>query len=374
LIYDYVIVGAGIAGLSAASAIAAHDPGATIALVNGEDRAPYKRTKISKNIYDGFEYDAFLLNKPGWYEARRITVFTGNIVATIDLRRQQVTLSDSKALSWKKLILTAGAGPERIGDCGEEEDCFTVRHIRDVEALRKRALKADTSLVLGMGVLGVEVSEQLSKMGLAVTLAGNGSRLMERQLNEHASDHLQRCLIDSGIKLDYGRPAGPSPQGADIVVQCIGSNPDVRLAKDSGILTKRGVVVNDYLETSVSNVYAAGDIAEHEDSAICHLWHEAEHQGTYAGINAAGKRTACPRVPFRLKCEVFGHYYFSINLGAAYCSNLAKVEKNDPYRCYYLEEGVLNAIVMIDDPKNAKLYETAVRERWNVKDFEQQSL
>ena len=373
LIYDYVIIGAGIAGLSAASSIAEQDSGSTILLVNGEERAPYKRTKISKNICHDFEPDAFLLNQNDWYRSRNIELKNGTLAEKIDLLNHALTLSDKSTPSWKKLIIAAGAKADRLDGCDAEPGCFTVRHIADVESLRSQALNSSSALVIGMGVLGVEVSEQLHMMGLSVTLAGTGHRLMEQQLNEYASDHLKTRFEEAGVSLRFGcKPGEPLPK-ADIEVYCVGSNPDVRLAKDAGIATRKGVVVNDYLETSAPDVYAAGDITEREDGTVCHLWHEAEHLGRYAGLNAAagraGKKVKYPRIPFRLKCEVFDQYYFSINPEAAGTKNIEIVENHDPYRCFYLQNGALSGMVMINDPENAKRYEKAVRERRPVDDL-----
>jgi len=373
-----VIIGAGIAGLSAASAIAEQDTGGTILLINGEDRAPYKRTKISKNIYHDFAPDAFLLNQDDWYAERAIDLKNGTLVQEIDIANHCLSLSDSTTLSWGKLIIAAGATAERSGVGEPEPSRFTVRHIADVELLRGLAVNSSSALVVGMGVLGVEVSEQLCMMGLSVTLVGTGNRLMEKQLNDFASDHLKIRFEEAGVKLRFGHRPGESLPKADIEVHCVGSNPDVRLARDAGIVTRNGVVVNDYLETSAPDVYAAGDITEREDGTVCHLWHEAEHQGRYAGLNAAagraGTKTPCPRIPFRLKCEVFDQYYFSINPKAAAIEDIETRERHDPYRCFYLQNGSLLGMFMINDPENAKRYEKAVRERWTVAQLEQASL
>jgi NAD(P)H-nitrite reductase large subunit len=366
LIYDYVIIGAGISGLSAASSIAEQDPGGRIALINGEKRTPYKRTKISKNIRHRFAPDAFLLNNTAWYTERAIDLKNGTQVEEIDISNHRISLSDSTTLSWNKLIIAAGAKADSSSIGKAEQGRFTVRCIEDVEVLQSLALNSDSALVVGMGVLGVEVSEQLQMMGLSVTLVGTCDRLMEKQLNDFASEHLKDRFDEAGVRLLFGHKPGETLPKADIEVHCVGSNPDVRLARDAGIVTRSGVVVNDYLETSAPDVYAAGDVTEREDGTVCHLWHEAEHQGRYAGLNAAGKKVTCPRIPFRLKCEVFDQYYFSINPDAANIENIETLEKHNPYRCFYLENGTVVGIVMINDPENAKRYEQAVRERWTA--------
>ena len=385
LVGDYLIVGAGIAGLTAAETLSEHTPKAKIVLVNDEPREPYKRTKISKNIVSGFDRNQFALQPPAWYSDRGIKLYNGASVTNIDVKRQIATFDGHTDIGWDKLILATGATPSTPDEGGLHVPYFTVRNINDVELLRSAAVEAKSAVVVGMGVLGVEVSEQLCRLGIEVSLLGIDSRLMEKQLNSQAAYHLQSRFESCGVTLRFNTNVTSVRRNssgavhvqleggelsADMVVFCIGSKPDIRLAKKAGICTKLGVVVDEYLRTSHEHVYAAGDVAESQNGDVTHLWHAAEHQGRYAALNDAGLRKSRPSAFFRLKCEVFDQYYFSLNEGVSRHKEVISLEKQDPYRCFYLLENRLAGVVMVNDKDNAELYERAVGEGWSQKQLE----
>ncbi len=382
--YDIIIVGGGIAGFSAAKAILEEAPGTRLLMVSAEDRIPYKRTNISKHIVQGFETNQFQLQPLDWYHENRLDLRIQCAVTTIDPDSKTLTLDNGECYSWKKLILATGADPVLSIIPGIHADRMcVVRTAQHVEGLLRDMHNMQSAAVVGMGVLGIEVAEQLRRLGKNVTLIGNHSTLMPHQLNQRAADIMQTLFESRGVELLFDEPGMTVNPHADniceIVLQrgkryvdrivwCIGVKPNTELAKQAGLEVKCGIVVNQHLQTSHPDIYAAGDVAEHPGDCVTQLWHAAEHQGILAGLNAIGRTVPHEQPNFRLKCEVFDHYFFSINKPSpdemSGCT-LVENQRNDIYQGLYYADGVVQGIVMINDKVRAKEYEKAVREGWS---------
>lgn len=384
--YRYIIIGAGIAGVTAVRAIRERDREGALLLLGDEDRLPYKRTKISKNIAAGFERDRFAMEQEDWYRDNHVDLLYDDAVTRIDPDDHRVELRSGERARWDRLILATGATPVIPFETAESmEGAHVVRTANQVEALRRDMDGADRVIVVGAGVLGVEVSEQLRLLGKEVLLVGRSERLIGRHLDEEAATRLAALFREQGIEVLTGSPAalvappgrGSSarfeisvPEGrrsADSIVFCVGVKPNVELAAAGGIRVGRGIVVDERLETSSPDVFAAGDVAEHPGGYLSFLWHAAEHQGYIAGVNAAGERLVDDGLPFRLKCEVFGHYFFSMSPPQDEAGCEARRERQgDAYRVLYYRDGRLRGVVMVDDKERAKIYVTAVREGWSA--------
>jgi NAD(P)H-nitrite reductase large subunit len=406
-----VIVGAGIAGFSAARTLAESGWGYEIVLVNGEDRPPYKRTKVSKNIARGFGHDDFALEPEQWYRESGIRLVSGTTVEAIETETRSLRFANGEQLEWSALILATGSTPAQLELPGADSaGVYVVQTASDGERLRTGVRHAQSILIIGGGVLGVELSEQLSLLGKSVTLCAAGDRLMPRQLNRRASRTLFRLLEENRIGILMGEPvreirsvasAAHTPasiprlgvltssgeRSFDAVVACVGVRPSVGLAQKAGLDVRTGILVNEFLQTSSPAIFAAGDAAQHRDGFLSHLWHAAEYQGALAARNAVAFLESPSEPPpltifdnprFRLKCEVFGRYYFSagflpgVNVpeesGAFVDTARVEVEEErepDRYRLYSFRNDRLSGIIMINDPDKAKTYQKAIREGWD---------
>jgi len=379
--WDVIIIGGGIAGVSAAKAIREMAFDGTVLLINGEDRPPYKRTKLSKHLASGFQRDEFQLQRPEWYQERRIQRRDGLIAAQIDPAAKTVTLDAGEVLRWEKLIIATGATPCYPPHIAPDTPhTYVVRQIGDAERLIQamNSLNRRDALVIGVGVLGVEVAEQLQRAGKQVTLIGRSSAIMPRQLNPQAAALMEQACRKAGIHLlfdDDATDVTPYSDGlrvtlrsgvrqTDMLVCCVGAAPDTTLARQAGLAVNIGILTNECLQTSCPDIFAAGDVAELPGGEIGGLWHSAEAQGIHAGKNAIAPLTPYPRLPFRLKCEVFGQYFFSMLPRDAETCQTAEYRNNDRYQCFYFRDDRLCGAIMVNDGERAKQYERAVREGW----------
>lgn len=375
--YDSIVIGAGFAGLSAAKALAEARSGSSVLLLNGEDRLPYKRTKISKNIAKGYETDAFAISNHEELAGLSINL-TGLRAKRIDRTAKTVVLSDGSVAAWKTLILATGATPKQMFTA----DTAVVRTADDGETLLETIDSASSVAVIGGGVLGIEVTDQMVHAGKTVMLFCKGKRVMPHELNDEVSGLLKEAMTQSGVRCHFNAAVsdvirtdagftvqcGDDNFPVDAVVECTGSEPDTALAKACGLQTDTGIVVNENLQTSDPSIFAAGDCTQLPDGTVAHLWHQAEDQGRCAGRNAAAildgtPLSANPNRPRRLKCEAFGLFLFSINADLRDVADRLEIRKNGGiYQEFGFLNGKLISVVMAGDKARAKLYERAVWE------------
>lgn len=383
--YDVVIVGAGIAGLSAARTAREIDSSVSILLVNEEDRLPYKRTKVSKHLAAGFKRDEFRLEPMEWYSANRVGITHGRRAVRINRDDKRLALDDGAELEYKKLILAVGSEPLYPRAVREHErgSFHRLRTAADAETLRKAADNAGSVVIVGMGVLSVELAEQFRKMKKSVTLIGATAQLLPRRLNLRASELMEELLRKNKVDLSFHEEVlsfEPDGKGKtlvtmikksgrfDMVVFCIGVAPRIALAREAGIDVSTGVIVDEYLTTSDRDILAAGDCAQHPGGHVSYLWHAAEHQGHVAGANAVGRATKFLNPPFRMKCEIFGTQFLSVDQtwpgDRAEALTVREAEAGGKYVAGNFSDGRLVSVVAVNDTDRSALYQSAVRERW----------
>ncbi|MFW6261569.1 MAG: NAD(P)/FAD-dependent oxidoreductase, partial [Spirochaetota bacterium] len=250
--WDIVIVGAGIAGVSAVRTVASDGGSRRVLLVNGERSAPYKRTKISKHIAKGFSPEEFLLESEAWYRENNVELRTGATVDEIRPGDRVVKLSDGSEHRYEALILATGAEPlyPKTVRPHEAESFFVVRSEADIDRLRRSASRAKRILIDGMGVLAVEVAAELRAMNKQTTMVGATGQVMPRHLNVRAGEIMEELLTSNGVKLRFQEEIlsfEPRKKGGfsvsmiresgayDMIVFCIGVAPRTGLAEAAGL-------------------------------------------------------------------------------------------------------------------------------------------
>ncbi|KAF0131248.1 MAG: NAD(P)H-nitrite reductase [Bacteroidetes bacterium] len=380
--YDYIIVGAGIAGIKAVEGIRSVDSNGKILLINGEDREPYKRTQISKQLVNGFEKDAFAIHAPDWFDANSVTVLS-NLMHSFSIDNKTLATKNHQLFHWNKLILAMGSSPTPLALKGNgKTEINYFRTAYDAEQLIQKANEIKRVLVIGGGVLGVELASALAQMGKTVSLVHAQSLLMHRQLDEALSSHLYSLLQSNGIQVimdEKIKSVSKTGNGkllveigemihllTDFIIAANGVTPSFHLAEKAGLEVGKGIKVNNFLQTSHPDVFAAGDVAQHPNGQISGLWHDAENQGYLAGVNAAGRPSERSKRKYRMKLEVFGQFYFSLNVPKFSKSKKELVhEKNNMYYRFFFEESKLDGVLMLNDKVNAKQLEKAVNEGWD---------
>jgi NAD(P)H-nitrite reductase large subunit len=262
-----VVLGSGLAGVTSAEGLA-KAPGHEVTLVTAENRGYYSRPRLSHGLALAEPEAAKIVLKRFDALPAAIRVLSGVHAGRIDRAARQLELADGNRLDYDVLILATGSAA-RIPPplLPHRERFFILNSLDDLAALR--ALRAGAArplrwAVIGGGLIGCEVASDLHKAGDAVTIFHREARLMELTLAEGQSQALHEHFAALGIEVKYNQVLDDLPAGFDAVIVSTGFAPRVELAKEAGLATARGIVVNQYLRTADAAIYAVGDVAEVE--------------------------------------------------------------------------------------------------------------
>ncbi|MBV8839622.1 MAG: NAD(P)/FAD-dependent oxidoreductase [Alphaproteobacteria bacterium] len=275
-----VIIGNGMAAARLADELSTRALGRyAVAIIGEEPRLAYNRVLLSSVLAGEVASSDIELKPTKWWVDRGITLRYGCRAAAIDPAAHTVTLADGQSLSFSKLVLATGSQPIKPAIPGMTlPGVITFREINDIWAMWHRAGTDDRVVVIGGGLLGLEAAYGLAKAGARVTVLHLMDRLMERQLDARAAAMLKRAVEAKGIEVilnaDTAEISGPGRVegvvlkdgrtiAADAVVVAIGIRPNADLGRAAGIAVKRGIVVDDTLQTSLPGIYAIGECAEH---------------------------------------------------------------------------------------------------------------
>lgn len=357
-----LIIGNGIAGLSAAEQIRKLDQMESVVMVTEEESLTYHRTRLSHYLSKDFVKEDVLIHPPEWYEENNIQVLTGKKVVHINTDLHTVELDDGSTLEFDKLLLANGSSsfipPVNGADKG---NVFALRNIQDARAIQKAANEANSAVVIGGGLLGLEGANSLKELGLDVTVVEFAPRLLPRQMDEEASLVVKEIVESQGIKLlldaqveeiegdpvERCRLKGGTIVETDLVLFSAGVRSNIQLAKDAGIDTDRAVKVNERMETSVKNIYAAGDVAEFNGMSF-NIWPIALEQGKIAGQNILGEKAVYEAITPSNMLQILGVKAFSVgNLENHTFTSTLKEESQ--FAKVFFQDGVLSGAILIHD-------------------------
>lgn len=311
-----VIAGGGAAGFAAAEMLRRQGYSGSLAMISADDSTPYDRPNVSKDYLAGTAPEEYMpLRPPGFYSSNRIELVLNTRVSRIGVPDRRVHLEGGTTYEFGALLLATGADPVKLSIPGAEPSrIFYLRSYSDSRALVGKANSAKRVLIIGASFIGLEAAASLRQKGLEVHLVAPDKQPFERTLGTevgrfmrglHESNGVVFHLGETVARLDRQRAtlSGGSSIEADIVVAGVGVKPSLALAEQAGLKVDNGVLVNEYLETSVPGIFAAGDIARWPyqgsgELARVEHWVVAERQGQVAAKNMLGMRQAFDTVPF----------------------------------------------------------------------------
>jgi len=296
-----VIIGNGIAGNSAAQAALRH-PGARVTLIDRSSVPFHSACVLPDYIADSVQSDKVIL-KP--VSSRRLKRILGKEIQAIDPIEQKVVL-EKKTIPYDKLILTTGSRPSipPVPGAGLNGN-FCLKHLWDADHIRQ--FPAKKALVVGSGLIGLEVAAALKKRGQSVTLIENQDRLGPRFFDPPVAKYVQKILEGHGLRIGVGESVteisgknrvetvktSKRVLKRDLVIWAVGMQPESRLAKETGLKlgNQRGIFVRKSMETSQPGIFAAGDVTEFPDplfarSRLNLFWYFGAAQGRVAGLSS----------------------------------------------------------------------------------------
>ncbi len=310
--YKYLIIGGGMAAASTVEGIREIDSTGSIGLISAETDAPYNRPPLSKALWKGTGLDSI------WRDmgSKKVEIHLGVIVKEIDPERKRVICENGDTYSYEKLMLATGVRPKKFS-FGDDSIMY-FRTLSDYRNLRALSKTASRVIVIGGGFIGSEIAAALTMNSIAVTMIFPGESIGDRIFPADLSRFVNKFYEQKGVEMLSGEKiVGIEKKGsqysvktadkkyiaADGIVAGIGTMPNIELAKAAKLEISDGILVNEFLQTSNQDVYAAGDVAaffnpslekriraEHEDNANV--------MGSTAGRNMAGKNDPYNRLQF----------------------------------------------------------------------------
>jgi nitrite reductase (NADH) large subunit len=381
-----VIVGNGMAAARLVDELARSALGRyAVAVIGDEPRLAYNRVLLSSVLAGETASHDIELKPAAWWRDRGVTLKYGRVATEIDVGRRELRIENDESIEFSKLVLATGSSPLRLNVSGADLiGVNTFRDSRDVDLLLTLAVQQKRVVVIGGGLLGLEASYGLAKAGAPVTLVHLMDRLMERQLDGPAASLLKslverkgvRVLLNAstrrilgkskveGVELDDGRQIE-----ADAVIFAAGIRPNVALAKEAGLAINRGIVVDDYLQTSADGIFALGECAEHR--GLCYgLVEPAYEQARVLARHLAGRADAAYQgsvVATNLKVSGVSVFSAGDFLSADGSETIVLSDvKRGTYKKLVLADGYLTGAVLIGDVADALWYLDMIRSRDEV--------
>jgi 3-phenylpropionate/trans-cinnamate dioxygenase ferredoxin reductase subunit len=385
---QFLIVGAGLAGASAAKALRDLGHRGPVVLIGDEPEQPYERPPLSKGyLMGGTSRDEVYANPTSWYAENDVALRTGTRVIRIDRESHRVTLDDGESLGYAKLLLTTGSEPRRIPIPGADLDgVVTLRRLSDSDHLRRAIADGGAFAIIGGGWIGLEVAAAARAADVPVTVLEAAELPLLQVLGPEMAGVFADLHRSHGVRLFTGvgvaeivghdgvatgvRLSDGTEIPARTVLMAVGARPVVELAEAAGLAVENGVLVDEHLRTSDPDVFAAGDIANAYHPGLARRlrvehWANALHQPPVAAAGMLGRDAVYDNVPYfytdqyDLSMEYRGH--------AAVGGYDQVVVRGDVaarvFTAFWLEGGRVVAAMNVNSWDETELLEEIVRRR-----------
>ena len=316
----FLVIGASLAGAKAAETLRSEGFEGRVVLLGEESIRPYERPALSKGYLQGSTTeDKLYVHEPDFYRSHDIELRLATHVQALDTDQKAVVVDSGERIPYDAVLLTTGATPRRLMVPGA--DLPGVHYLRDLEdanRLRQAIARANHVVVIGAGWIGCEVAASARQLGADVAMVEAGRLPLVRVLGQELGEFYRDLHRERGVKLFFEAQVEAlrgtdhvesvhlgdgTNLAADVVVVGVGVDPRTELAEGAGLALQNGVVTDEYLATSVANVWAAGDIANAWHPLFARRirlehWSSALHQGPVAARNMLGAAVSYDRVPY----------------------------------------------------------------------------
>jgi len=390
----YLIIGNSAGGIGAAESIRGLDRENPITILSDEPYPAYSRPLISEYLSCERTLEEMLFRPVDFYEQNNIDLMLDKQVKSLDLTGKRVELDGGEKIAWNKLLLATGGVPIVPKMEGlDKKGVFKFLTVDDAKAINDFLTDHSRAVVIGGGLIGISVSEALTKRGVPVTIVEMKDRVLNTILDERASAIAEEMITQTGIRVIVNNTVSEiigekAVEGivldsgevipCDLVVIAIGVLPRTELVKGTGIEINRGILVDRYMATGVPDVYACGDVAEAYDFVInanrlIPIWPNAYIGGMAAGANMAGVKTEYPGGTVMNSIN-----YFGLDITSAgtvippndKCEVLTR-DSDGIYQKVMLSGGQVIGMVFVKDIEKSGIIFGLMRDRIDVSGFKQ---
>ena len=300
---DYVMIGNGVAGTTAAENIRKNDKEGHVVIFTEEDLPFYNRIRLNEYIAGDIPEQDLIAKKETWYLEKDIELKTGTRITGAESSEKVVVTKDKKRVPYDRLLIATGSHsfiPPISG--ADRKGVFAIRSVQDARDISGWVQNIEYVVLIGGGLLGLETGNALRKLGKRVMVVEFFPRLLPRQLDVDGAGRLQAIMEDMGFSFRLGaktqeitgvdqvkgvRLEGGEELSSEMVIISAGVRPNLEMAETLGLNQDKGIVVDEKLKTNKPDVYAAGDVAAFKGIPYG-IWPAAMEQGEIAGINMAG--------------------------------------------------------------------------------------
>lgn len=383
-----VIIGNGIAAITAIKTIREFDQESEIHLIGEERFYPYNRVRLSKGLLSTLAEDKILLQKKEWYENNNINLYLDTQVLSIDIDKQLVELSNEDFIPYTKLLIATGSHniePDVLGI--EKAGVYTLKTLQDAWDIMDKVKDSSSSLIVGGGIQGLETGWILSQMGKEVTILHHSERLMRKLLDEKSSKILEKVIKSQGIKILFNTVVNEvigqdqvegfktihnETYQCDTIMYSIGTKPNIDFLENTSINIDGGIIVNDKMETNITDIFAAGDVVQHNDM-IPGLWNIAIGQGKIAGYNMVGKDVKYNTIIPVTTLNAFGLSLFSMGIVKEHCAThiiLDDRSSDNIYNKVFINNDKVIGAIAVGSIKSSPALKSAIEKNINIQDID----
>jgi NAD(P)H-nitrite reductase large subunit len=392
---SHVIVGDGIAGSSAAETIREEDPEADITVLTDEGEALYNRILIKEFAKGKLPEAPISIHEPDWYEERDIDLELNTHVDRVDADAHEIHTHTGERYEYDKLLVATGGTPKSLASFGvENADADGIHHFwtfEDARAIREHAERAETGVVVGAGLLGIDLAAICGAQGVDAKYLMRGNRWWRYALSVTGAEIIHEGLEEKGVEpvFDSGVDrfevdddghvtAAIDPNGerfeAEWAGVAIGLDFNTEWLRDTGIEHDDGIFVDEYMHTNVRDIYAAGDIVRYEDTIINDRaqngsWGSAKEQGAVAAKNMVADG---PQEEFRWVSSYsithFDFPFLSFGHPTRGDDEAERKYSDTEWRRLAFENGQLVGGVLIGDLSPQSALKQIMRGEWQVAD------
>ena len=379
---QYIIIGNGVAAASCIEGIRSLDKDSRITVVSEENYPVYCRPLISYYLEGKTDLERMKYRNDDYYDQMGCDVLYGKKAVKIDTENKSILLDDGTILPYTSACIAAGSSPfvPPFSGLDTVEKKYAFMTIDDTLALESAITKDSRVLIVGAGLIGLKCAEGLKDRVAEITVCDLANRVLSSILDDECASIMQKHLEANGIQFMLGASVKAFDKNTasmqsgktvdfDVLVLAVGVRPNTSLVSDAGGKVDRGILINNRMETSIPDIYAAGDCTEGNDIScdkhrILAILPNANMQGRCAGINMAGGDAVFDKaIPmnsigfFGLHAMTAGSYYSEDEGGELY------EEKSDgKLKRLFTRDGYLTGFILIGDTQRAGIYTSLIRE------------